>query len=384
MRRWLVRIALLAAAVAVVVGLRLTVFAPSPIPVSVLTIGPGRVEETVTNSRAGTVRARRRARLSPEVGGKVVALPYREGDRVPAGAVVLRLDASVQEAQRDLGQRDLATAQARQEEACLAAALAERELARVRNLAQSEIVAGDALDQAATRADTARAGCTAAEAGVARARAAVALAETEVAKAVLRAPFAGVLAELSIEVGEWTTPSPPVMPVPPVIDLLDPTSNYISAPMDEVDSARIQAGQPVRVSVDSYPGRHFPARVVRVAPYVLDIEAQNRTVEIEVELEDAPFAATLLPGTSADVEVILEVREGVLRIPSSTLIEGDQVLVVADGHLAARRVEIGLKNWDYTEIVAGLEAGEQVVTSLDRPEVEAGAQVEVVEDGSKP
>jgi len=161
--------------------------------------------------------------------------------------------------------------------------------------------------------------------------------------------------------------------VPPVIDVLDPASIYISAPMDEVDSASIHRGQTARVTVDSHRGASFPANVTRVAPYVLDIEEQNRTVEIEVELDDHDLAATLLPGTSADVEVLLTVHDDVLRIPTAALMEGQRVLILAGDHLEERRIEIGLRNWDFTEIAGGLEEGDQVVTSLDRSEVQAGA-----------
>jgi len=120
--------------------------------------------------------------------------------------------------------------------------------------------------------------------------------------------------------------------------------------------------------------------VVRVAPFVLDVEAQNRTVEIEVELNDHDFASRLLPGTSADVEVILQVRDGVLRIPTSTLLEGSKVLVVDGDRLVERPVEIGLRNWDFVEITSGLHEGEAVVTTLDRPEIKAGVRVRVVPD----
>jgi HlyD family secretion protein len=191
---------------------------------------------------------------------------------------------------------------------------------------------------------------------------------------VLRAPFDGVVADVTIEVGEWTTPSPPAVPVPPVIEMLDALSIYVSAPMDEVDSAKIHLEQPVRVTLDPYPDQSFDGRVSLVDPYVLDVEAQNRTVGIEVELADAAFASTLLPGTSADVEVILSVHQDVLRIPTSALLQGNEVMVLEDGVLARRSVESGLRNWDWTEITGGLAAGDRVVTSLDRAEVKAGAE----------
>jgi HlyD family secretion protein len=117
--------------------------------------------------------------------------------------------------------------------------------------------------------------------------------------------------------------------------------------------------------------------VVRVAPYVLDVEAQNRTVEIEVAVDDEPLTASLLPGTSSDVEVVLSVCEDVLRVPTGALLEGGKVLVLEGDRLAERVVVAGVRNWDLTEIREGLQAGERVVVSFDRPEIRAGARAAV-------
>lgn len=374
----MIRIGVLAGVVAILVALRLTVFAPEPVAVTVTEAARGRVEATVTNTRAGTVEARRRAKLSTEVGGLVVELPHREGDRVKAGDELLRLEPRVQSAETELARRDLATAEARAAEACLGAERAVRERDRLARLAADGIVSEDLLDQAETAAETSAAACAAARAGIESARSAVGLAQARLGQTVLRAPFDGVVADLRAEVGEWITPAPPAVPVPPVLDLIDPSSIYVSAPMDEVDAGVLAPGLPARITVDSLPGRELAGRVVRVAPYVEDVEEQNRTVEIEAELADQDVARSLLPGTSADVEVILEVRDDVLRVPTSALLEGSRVLVLgADGILAAREVEVGLSNWDWTEIRGGLEAGARVVTSLDRTGVEAGAEAVV-------
>ena len=64
------------------------------------------------------------------------------------------------------------------------------------------------------------------------------------------------------------------------------------------------------------------------------------------------------------------------RVPTASLLEGSRVLVAQNGRLVEREVEIGLRNWDWTEVRSGLEEGERVVISLDRIEVEAGARVE--------
>ena len=379
MRKWLIRIGVLAAIVGAVIVLKVTVLAPKPVPVLVVEVATGEVEQTVTNSRAGTVTARRRAKLSPELGGQVVELPFREGDRVAGGQVVLRLEDNAQQARLELSERDLEAASAERERVCLTAERAEREYDRMQRLADEQIVSADLLDEIESSREAGKAGCRAAVAVESRAGAAVGVARAELAKTVLVAPFDGIVAEVSTEVGEWTTPSPPGLPIPPVIDVLDPESIYVSAPMDEVDSAKIRADQPVRITVDSHRDQSFAGSVHRVAPYVLDIEQQNRTVEIEVVFDDQAIASQLLPGTSADVEVILDVQDNTVRVPTAALLEGGRVLVLEEGLLVERTIEIGLRNWDFTEIVSGLSEGELVVTSLDRAEVKAGAEAEAVD-----
>ena len=107
------------------------------------------------------------------------------------------------------------------------------------------------------------------------------------------------------------------------------------------------------------------------------------TLRVEAEFEDAQFPANLLAGLSADVEIILEARDNVLRIPTYALLENNRVLVVQNGLLAERKVTTGLHNWSFTEITSGLSAGESVVVSLDRPEVKAGARVTVSGEAQK-
>jgi len=380
LRRLTTRASVLIGIAAAVVLLRLTLLAPKRVPVQVARVERGRVEQTVTNSRAGTVKARRRAKLSPQEGGRVVTLPKRRGDRVRAGEVLLELDSSVQRARLDLAGREQESAIAERTRACLAAERSGRELARHRRLAAEGIVATDLLDQVESGARTAAAACEAARAGEKKAAAGIEVAARELEYTVLRAPFDGVVADLSIEVGEWSTPSPPAVPIPAVLDVIDPSSIFVSAPMDEVDSARLRTGLPARVAVDSYPGKHFAGHVVRVASYVLDVVEQNRTVEIEVELDDSAFAATLLPGTSADVEIVLDTHDDVARLPSAALLAGNRVFVIEHGRLAERLIEVGLRNWDMTEVRAGLAEGDSVVVSLDRAEVKAGARVTIEQD----
>ena len=381
--RWVRRGAWVAAILLTAVALRLSVFRPARLAVAVSRAASGRVEETVTNSKAGTVRSRRRATLSSEVGGRVAELPARKGTRVRRGDVLMRVASADYRAQVAAQEGALAAARAARAEACRAAELAERDLARNRELARERLVSAEVLDQLQTRRDGAAAACEASRARVAQADAALVAARVNLEKTVLRAPFDGIVADITTEVGEWITPSPPGLPIPPVIVLLDDQTIYVSAPMDEVDVGRVRVGQPVRITMDAYPDRSLPGRVTRVAPYVAEEEEQNRTFEIEAEFDDAAFARGLAPGSSADVEVIQEARDGVLRIPSDALMEGNKVLLVRDGRLVSRAVRTGLKNWQFVEVVEGLAPGDAVVVSLDRVGVREGARVSVEAETTK-
>jgi HlyD family secretion protein len=362
------------AVIAVAVLLRLTVFSPKPVTVSVQRVGTGLVEESVSNSKAGTVKSHRHATLSPEVGGRLAERRVKKGQRVKKGDVLLRLASEDLSAQVTLRERTLEATLAAEREACSAANLAAREYERTLGLSESQVISASLLDQALTRKEGARATCEAAAARIGEARAALVAARVTLEKMVLRAPFDGVVAEISAEEGEWVTPSPPALPIPPVLEMFDPEALYLSVPLDEADVGRVKTAQVVRVTFDAFPGKVFPGTVTRVSSYVLDKVEQNRTFEIEVTLADPLFARTLSPGTSADVEVVLAARDGVLRFPRTALIDGKSVLVLSAGLLVARPVTTGLMNWEWVEAREGLSADEQVVVSLDRPEVKAGAK----------
>jgi HlyD family secretion protein len=108
------------------------------------------------------------------------------------------------------------------------------------------------------------------------------------------------------------------------------------------------------------------------------VEKQARTVDVEVDLENAADMKHLLVGYSADVEIVLDSRDNVLRVPTSTLIEGSKVLLYLPEKktLEERAVSVGVSNWEYTEIVEGLTQGDRIVSSLEREGVKAGALVQ--------
>jgi HlyD family secretion protein len=346
---------------------------PEPVPVSTESVARGSVEASVANTRAGTVEACQRTKLSTLAGGRIEVLAVKEGDKVKKGQLLMRLWNEDQQAEQAFARAQLDTSRKRVAEACTLADLAQREFKRQAQLFQQGFISDAALDTLRSQADARVAACATARSDVAQAQARINVVGTASQRTVLVAPFDGTVAKIVGEVGEYSTPSPPGVAMPPAIDLIDETCLYVAAPMDEVDAPKVAVGQPVRITLDALPGKSFAGKVRRIAPYVTAVEKQARTVEVEVNFDDPQSAGRLLVGYSADVEVILDVRKDVLRVPSSALLQGGRVLLLQDGKLLEQPVKTGLSNWEHTEILQGLQGGERIVTTLDRAGVKAGA-----------
>jgi HlyD family secretion protein len=344
-----------------------------PVKVLAAPVGRGTVEATVANTRAGTVEACQRTKLSTIAGGRIEVLAVKEGDKVKKGQLLMRLWNEDQQAEQAFARAQLDTSRKRVAESCTLADLAQREFKRQEQLFQQGFISEGGLDNLRAQADARVAACATARSDVAQAQARINVVGTASQRTVLVAPFDGTVAKIVGEVGEYSTPSPPGVAMPPAIDLIDETCLYVAAPMDEVDAPKVAVGQPVRITLDALPGKFFAGKVRRIAPYVTAVEKQARTVEVEVNFDDPQAAGRLLVGYSADVEVILDVRKDALRVPSSALQQGGRVLLLQDGQLVERPVKTGLANWEHTEIVQGLQGGERIVTSLDRAGVKAGA-----------
>jgi len=368
--RWLIAIAVAAAAAAAA----WTATRPKPVAVLTAAADTGRVESTVANTRAGSVSACRRAKLAPPLGGRIEKLTVKEGDRVRRGQLLLQLWNEDLAARESVSREQLGSARSHVTETCLMADNAQREAARTRQLRDQGFVSEDRVDRAESESRARQAACEVARAQVKEASARIDASRADTSRTLLRAPFDGIVAEVNGEVGEYLTPSPPGIPTLPAIDLIDDSCLYVSAPIDEVDAARLKVGMPARITLDAYRGRNFAGRVRRIAPYVLALEKQARTAEVEVEFDAPAETKHLLVGYSADVEIVTEARDDAVRIPTPALMPGNRVLILGpEGKLEERRVEPGLSNWEFTEVRKGLERGARVVTSLERAGVKAGA-----------
>lgn len=349
----------------------------TPVAVTTTPVQVGKVESLVSNTRSGTVQACLRSHLSLTQGGQVNQLLVQQGDTVVAGQLLMTLWNDDIKAGIAQAQAQVAIAQSNKASRCRQAEADLRDAKRLRDLRKKNMASEEQLDRSNTVADISRFACEQQDAQIQQVQAALDLQQARLAQTELRAPFAGIIAEVNGEVGEYATPSPPGVATPPAIDLINQECLYVRAPIDEVDATQVKIGMETRVTLDAFQDQTFTGLVSRIAPYVQDLEKQARTVDVDVTLSSLPQGIDLLIGYSADIEVITASRDNVVRIPTELLLEGNKVLTVQNDAITEVPLTLGLTNWTWSEVTAGLKAGDAVINSLDIPDLNPGIKVKI-------
>ena len=368
------------AALAAVMALIYFVSRPSLPEVSLVELTTGLVENRVSNTRAGTVEACQRSKLSLPIGGQIAQLYVDEGELVAEGQLLMSLWNDDRAAQVEQAKAAATSMDREQQSICIAAASDSHESQRLIELVEKQLVSAERADLALAKSNASAAACEAAKARQGQALGSVKLAEAVLAQTYLHAPFAGRVAEVTGELGEFSTPSPPGVQTPPAIDLLTDDCHYISAPIDEVDASQIAVGMPVRVTMDAFRERNFAATVRRISTYVLDLEKQARTVEVEAELDIDKQMPILLAGYSADMEIVLDAKTSALRVPTELLVDEKFVLLVNKKNRVERReLVLGLSNWHFSEVLSGAQQGDKIISNIGVQGVDEGVEVRVVD-----
>ncbi|HIN13142.1 MAG TPA: efflux RND transporter periplasmic adaptor subunit [Gammaproteobacteria bacterium] len=354
-------------------------------PITVTAVYPEikTVEQTVSNTRAGTIDACRRSRMSPAIGGQIASLYVKEGDLVQKDQILIELWNKESKARVKEAKARVKAAERSAQQVCILSDRAQREAKRKTELLERGLASEEDTETAVSNAESQSAACGAALTQVEVNQASVEVIEASLERTMLIAPFDGIIAEIEGELGEYVTPSPVGVATKPTVDLIDSSCIYISAPIDEIDAPEVVSGMTARITMDAFGNQEFPATVRRVAPYVLDLEKQARTVEIEAVFDNPD--QTLLPGYSADIEVIIDRVENTLSIPTQTIMRDNFVYVIDTETmtLTKKQIEVGIGNWQYTEVTNGLSEDDQVVLSVDREGVKAGVKVEVEKDDAE-
>jgi RND family efflux transporter MFP subunit len=335
---------------------------------------------------SGTLVAQEEAEVSAEINGRVVATPIERGSRVGVNGELIRVSGAEVSAQADEAQANVAQIEARLgigsgdtfdvervpevANAKAAQQLAKSELERARQLANQQLLSAADFDQRAAQAeaaarqyDTARNGALQQYQSLVAARARASLARKAVADATVRAPFAGVVAERLVSVGDYVTRGMKVA----TVMRIDPLRVELTVPALFV--AEVATGRTVTLEVDAYPGETFTGQVRYVSP-ALNAESRALVVEAEVANQDG----RLKPGFFATARIEQARTETALMVPGSAVrtVAGTPRVFVIGGGASDRRAEervvaTGQAVGDKIEITSGVAAGDEIVaTGLER------------------
>lgn len=310
-----------------------------PVAVSVVTPTRGDAAEIIYAN--GVVEPRNWAKVTPLVRERIVEQCNCEGSRVEKGDVLARLDDS--EAQAVLAELEARLS------------LAREELRRFAVLAERNTASQQALDRAQSE--------------VTQIEALVAGQKARLESYTLRAPIAGQVLRQDGEVGE-------VADLGTVLFWVgDPRPLLVVADVNEEDIPRVEVGQRALLRSDAFPRQELEGVVDSITPKG---DPVTKTYRVRFRLpDDTP----LLIGMSVDVNIVTEVSEDALLVPS-VAIEGNRVFVVEGRRARLREIETGIRGTNGVEVISGLEEDARIISPY--PEVlENGARVAVEATGKE-
>lgn len=294
--------------------------------VRIETVKRGELVRTV--SAPGQIEPKTNVKISAQVSARITALPFREGQLVKQGDVVVRLDSRDLAALLESAQASLQAERARLEGAKARLAQAKADLERTRGLFQSKDVPQSALDAAESEYLQAQSALRATEHAIDVARANIARAEKDLDNAIITSPIDGVVTTLDAEVGETVVVGTLNNPGSVIMEIADLDNMMLRARVDESNIAPVRAGQRVKVYVNAYRDRTFDG-IVELVNLKRKLDS-NQTgyfeVEIPIELSEADKASNrseplLLSGLTGNCEIEVETLRDVIVVPSQAVMD---------------------------------------------------------------
>jgi len=314
-------------------GLSMIACAPKP-KLKAIKVTKTSVESTVTTISTGTVEAKHQANLAFGQSGRIARVWIKVGEQVRQGQLLAELENI---------------------DAKITFREAEKEAARSEKLFREQLISAQALGNAQKNLEVAK----------------VNLDRTQIV-----APFAGLVTELNMEVGELAPTTAAVGKT--MLRLIDMEPRVVTGDIDELDLPKVAAGKKARIKVNAIRKEAFDAEVKRVVPFVSTTKDQDRTSKVELAVSDPKTLLTV--GASADIEIIVDAKTDVLAVPSRVVsgsIDKRLAFVFRDGVLNQTPIKLGVGNYDRTEVVSGLNVGDVVVYPADDLELKDQMKVEV-------
>lgn len=420
-------------------GIGLYLYTREPtLDVTATPIKRGHIEQTIAAFSSGTVEPKLSSMIAAQTLGKVVAIPVKKGDRVQAGDILVVLESKMHELQ-------VAQAETRLQQSELAATVLKNQYkndqTRIQTLKRTRDIASLEFNKDKTLYEKENVGSESlvhlseinynqiedtyqslnhllglyplriaeAETGIKALELMVEQARLTREWAEVRAPFAGLVADIFVKIGEsvgsglggstsegllgagagvgTTMPGSPSLgtgsggmnmasPMA-VVHLVDDSDLYVKAPFDESAFGKIQIGQKVRIGIDAYPDEEFPGTVAFISSIVTRNLDRSRTFEVEILIEEGK--EKLAPGISADAVIIADEKEDVLIVPTEALIREEEGYVIENGRAVRKQVSVGIGNWKEKEVLSGLREGDLLITSVSVKDLRDGVKVRVVE-----
>jgi macrolide-specific efflux system membrane fusion protein len=291
-------------------------------------------------------------KVGSRISGVVKRLRANIGDYVQAGQIIAELDDSELQARFNQNLAALAKAQADLN-------LARSAFERTQSLRQKQLVSDQEYEQAESSMITAKAQFNQAEANLDYAK--VQLSYTKI-----YSPTSGVIASVSTQEGETVSAS---LAAPTFVNIIDLRRLEVQTYVDETDIGKIQIGQEASFTVDTYSDTDFKGAVTAIYPKaVIQDNVVNYIVTVGINDSQGKI---LRPEMTTNMTISLETRKNVLSVPTSSITRerGERYVSVIEGDMKVqRKVKTGWKDNGFTEIISGLEEGEQILVTLANQE----------------
>lgn len=343
-----------------------------------------RADLTITVTATGELMPVNQVEVGTEVSGTIETVEADYNDIVTAGQVLARLDPEQLEARLRQAKASLALARARVQEADATIMETRNRLRRTRELLGKGLSSQENLDIAEAAFKRAEASRAIAAAQVIQAEAVRDAEQTALSKAVIRSPIDGIVLKRSIEPGQTVAAS---FQAPVLFTLAeDLTKMELHVDIDEADVGQVRVGQSAGFTVDAYPNRRFPGKILKVynAPQVV-----QDVVTYEAILEVDNSALLLRPGMTATADITVKSVKDAILVPNAALrftppdpgdSRGNNRSLFPGPPLPEKDLSRAILPGQAQQRVWGLEAGRPVMVPLTIG-VTDGRMTEVVESG---
>jgi HlyD family secretion protein len=269
---------------------------------------------SVTVSATGALNPLIVVQVGSQVSGVIQSLNANFNSRVRKGQVIAQIEPSLFEAQVAQSQASLKSAEAARDKAAVAADDARRQLERVTELREKNLISESDVDSAKYAHQSALVELRVRDAAVAQARAALQQSEVSLRHTTIYAPIDGVVISRDVDVGQTVAAS---LQAPTLFSIAqDLARMQIETEVDEAFIGVVREGQPVKFSVFAYPSRTFTGQVAQVR---LKPKVESGVVKYICVLHVNNDDFTLKPGMTATVTIEVDRHEGVLKVPNSAL-----------------------------------------------------------------